>query len=172
MPTARSEYRAAHNRAVRVKGPASHKPCEFCGTFAADWAYNHLDPAEIYRDGFLWSDSTAYYIPLCVRDHRAYDQAFRKHGKASLPAVAEALRESARDHYEERRQIVEAAADASWRARELALPHQVRRGYDKPSADTLRATQALLSSAYAHGPSDISSEELRASWARWADDCR
>ncbi|MFJ9160034.1 hypothetical protein ACIRPS_24905 [Streptomyces griseoviridis] len=168
MPTARSEYKAAHNRVVKVKGPANHKPCEFCGTFAADWAYDHLDPAEVYRDGFLWSDSTAYYIPLCVRDHRAYDRAFRNHGKTALPAVAEALREAAQDHYEERRKIVEAATETAWHVRERALSGTSARGCNKPSLEAVSATEGLLSRAYAHGPSGMSPDELRASWVRWS----
>lgn len=168
MPTARSEYKAAHKRVVEAKGPASHRPCEFCGNFATDYAYDHQDPAEIFRDGYLWSESTAHYLPLCVRDHRAYDRAFRKHGKSALPAVAEALREAARDHYEERRKVVETAAEASWRARESALAgRKERRSAAEVAA--VKATQELMSCAYAHGPSGISPEEMRASWVRWSD---
>lgn len=169
MTTAQGAYATAHRRVTAIKGPVSHKPCEFCGNFAEDWAYDHQDPEEIYRDGYLWSESTAHYMPLCKRDHRAYDQAFRKHGKGPLPAVAEALRESARDHYEERRAVVEAAADASWRARESALAG--RKGSASvadPAAS--KAAQELMQRAYRRGPSRVSPEELRASWVRWAGD--
>ncbi|MEU1510905.1 hypothetical protein ABZ490_01920 [Streptomyces sp. NPDC005811] len=122
MPKAISEYNAAHRRVVEVKGPASHKPCSFCGTRAAEWAYNHQDPAEIYRDGYLWSESTAYYLPLCKRDHRAYDRAFRQHGKAVLSAVADALTEAGQQRYdEEHRQAVQESTFHSWRVRETAL---------------------------------------------------
>ncbi|MFC8998187.1 hypothetical protein ACFT7U_21070 [Streptomyces rochei] len=168
MASAEYEYKAAHKRVVQLKGPARHKPCEFCGTFAAEWAYDHLDPAETYRDGYLWSESTAHYMPLCNRDHRAYDRAFRQYGKTALPAVSEALRQAARDHYEERRRIVEAAADASWRARESALSDQSKRGYDRPSPDAVLAAEGLMSNAYENGPSGLSPEELRASWIRWS----
>ncbi|WP_030677848.1 hypothetical protein [Streptomyces rimosus] len=122
MPTAEYEYKAAHKRVVTAKGPASHKACAFCGTFAAEWAYNHQDPAEVYRDGYLWSESTAYYLPLCKRDHRAYDRAFRQHGKAVLPAVADTLTEAGQQRYdEEHRQAVAASTFHSWRVRETAL---------------------------------------------------
>jgi hypothetical protein len=122
MPTAESEYKAAHKRVVEVKGPASHKPCQFCGTFAAEWSYNHQDPAEVYRDGYLWSESTAYYMPLCKRDHRAYDRAFRQHGKPVLAAVADALTEAGQQRYdEEHREAVTASTFHSWRVRETAL---------------------------------------------------
>ncbi|MFE9381110.1 hypothetical protein [Streptomyces sp. NPDC006855] len=169
MPTARSEYKAAHKRVTSVKGPVSHKPCEFCGIFADDYAYNHQDPEEIYREGYLWSESTVYYFPACRRHHRAYDQAFRKYGKSALPAVAEALREAAREHYEERRAVVEAAADASWRARENAL---AARRTVPTVADPVasKAAQELMQRAYSRGPSRISPEELRASWVRWSGD--
>ncbi|MFE4417690.1 hypothetical protein [Streptomyces sp. NPDC056817] len=121
MTSALSEYKRAHRSVVDAKGPADHKPCEFCGAFAADWAYNHQDPAEIFRDGYLWSENTAYYMPLCKRDHRAYDRAFRQHGKTVLSAVADALREAGQDRYEENRQTVEAVAYNRWRVRETAL---------------------------------------------------
>ncbi|MEV0480068.1 hypothetical protein AB0I69_05515 [Streptomyces sp. NPDC050508] len=122
MPTAESEYKAAHKRVVEAKGPASHKPCQFCGTFAAEWSYTHQDPAEIYRDGYLWSESTAYYMPLCKRDHRAYDRAFRQHGKAVLSAVVDALTEAGRQRYdEEHRQAVKAMTLDWWRVRETGL---------------------------------------------------
>ena len=122
MPTAESEYKAAHKRVVEAKGPASHKPCQFCGTFAAEWSYNHHDTAEIYRDGYLWSESTAYYMPLCKRDHRAYDRAFRQHGKPVLDAVADALTEAGRQRYdEEHRQAVKAMTLDWWRVRETGL---------------------------------------------------
>ncbi|MEV7234264.1 hypothetical protein AB0N06_09805 [Streptomyces sp. NPDC051020] len=122
MTSALSEYKAAHRRVVDAKGPANHKPCEFCGTVAAEWSYNHLDPAEIYRDGYLWSESTAYYMPLCKRDHRAYDRAFRQHGKAVLPAVSDALTEAGQARYdEEHRQAVKAMTFDRWRVRETGL---------------------------------------------------
>lgn len=167
MTTARSEYKAAHRRVVEVKGPAGHHPCDFCGKFATDYSYDHLDPAETYREGFLWSDSTAHYRPLCVRCHRAYDRAFRRHGKSGLPAVAEALREAARDHYEERRKVVESAAESAWRARESVLAGRKKRRSTAEVAAT-KATQELMSRTYAHGPSGISPEEMRASWVRWS----
>lgn len=80
MPAALSEYRRAHSLVAEVKGPARHKPCDFCGKFADDWAYNHADPREIYRDGYLWSENTSYYFPLCRKHHRAYDRTFRTKG--------------------------------------------------------------------------------------------
>ncbi|MFD5207745.1 hypothetical protein ACFWNF_12575 [Streptomyces anulatus] len=122
MPTAEYEYKAAHKRVVEVKGPASHKPCDFCGTFAAEWSYNHQDPNEVYRDGYLWSESTAHYMPLCKRDHWAYDRAFRQHGKPVLAAVADALTQAGHQRYDdEHRQAVKALAFDRWRVRETGL---------------------------------------------------
>ncbi|MFC8173088.1 hypothetical protein [Streptomyces sp. NPDC057325] len=170
MPTAVSEYKAAHARVVEDRGPASHKACAFCGTFADEWAYNHQDPAEIYRDGRLWSESTAYYMPLCKRDHRAYDRAFRQHGKAVLSSVADTLTEAGQQRYdEEHRQAVKDANFKSWRARERALAtRKDRRPRTDPAA--VKAIQTLLSRAYSHGPSGVTAEEMRATWVSWSGD--
>ncbi|MET8181965.1 hypothetical protein [Streptomyces sp. NPDC005336] len=149
MAKAYSEYKAAHRRVVLVKGPAKHKACAFCGTFAAEWAYNHLDPEEIYRDGYLWSENTEFYTPLCTRDHRAYDRAFRQHGKAVLPAVADALREAGRDRYaDEVRDFVNSQNHKAWQTRETTLGDQRVKSPEVP-AEQVRETDARISAAYA-----------------------
>lgn len=122
MATARSEYQQAHAYVVDAHGPASHSPCKFCGAFAAEWAYDHADPNEIYRDGYLWSENTAHYIPLCRRDHRAFDRAFRKYGKEHLPAVIAALTEAGEARYPEgQREATYELGYSLWRSREIAL---------------------------------------------------
>ncbi|WP_143074791.1 hypothetical protein [Streptomyces mangrovisoli] len=148
MATARAEYDTAHRHVVAAKGPASHKPCAFCGTFAADWCYSHLDPAEIYRDGYLWSDSTAHYMPLCKKHHQDYDRAFRQHGKAALPVFAESLREACQATYEERRQVVEARSENLWRVRERVLAEKREHGIDTVPREVIHATHDLLVRAY------------------------
>jgi hypothetical protein len=146
VATAQHEYRQAHRRVVDVKGPANLKPCAFCGAFAKEWAYDHQDPRETFRDGYLWSDSTAHYMPLCKRDHRAYDRAFRQHGKAVLPAVIDALTEAGRDRYpDETRQHVEASCDNALRIWDAATPPKE---YLAVPPEAKKATTALLSAAY------------------------
>ncbi|MFZ3595447.1 hypothetical protein [Streptomyces sp. BH104] len=118
MTTALSEYRLAHRCVIEVKGPANHKP--FCGAFAAEWAYDHMDPCETFRDGYLWSDNTAHYFPLCQKHHRAYDRAFRTHGREALPALAETLKSEAQRTPEDLAAI-RALSDDAWRSREIGL---------------------------------------------------
>lgn len=170
MATAQQEYREAHRRVVDVKGPASHKPCAFCGIFAAEWAYDHQDPREIFCDGYLWSVNTAHYMPLCKRDHRAYDRAFRQKGKGALSAVREALTAAGMDqHPEEVRRSVELTCHTAWRARESAF----RDGLIKDRTvravplHVQKATLALMRTAYANGPSGVTPEYQRAAWEYW-----
>ncbi|MFG2812365.1 hypothetical protein [Streptomyces sp. NPDC048410] len=147
--SARSQYVSAHRWVLIAKGPAKHKPCAFCGTFAHEWAYNHLDPAEVYRDGYLWSEDTAYYIALCKRDHLAYDRAFRKHGKAALPAVTDALRDAGRDRYDDaHRAFVDEQNHDSWRTREMGIGEQ-NIASPQVSADRVREVNARMSAAHA-----------------------
>lgn len=120
MATALSEYRQAHRWVVEVKGPANHKPCDFCGNFADEWAYDHMDPREIHRDGYLWSENTPHYFPLCRKHHRAYDKAFRTYGREALPAIAATMK-SENQRTPEDLAAIRALCDAAWRSREIGL---------------------------------------------------
>lgn len=157
MATAQHEYRQAHRRVVDAKGPANLKPCAFCGTFAEEWAYDHHDPREVYREGHLWSDSTAHYIPLCKRDHRAYDRAFRQHGKAVLPAVIDALTEAGRNRYPaETRQHVKASCANSLRIWDAATPPKK---FPAVPSEVKKATMATLVTAYAKAATGRQADE-------------
>lgn len=91
----RGSYLAAHRAAVLCKGPAKHSPCTVCGRLAADWAYDHQDPAECFADGYLWSDDTRRYTAMCRSHHKRYDAEFQRNGAANLPAFLEQMRAEA-----------------------------------------------------------------------------
>lgn len=78
-------YRAAHDRIWRERGKASAHPCLRCGHQAAEWAYMHSDPDEVYAPGKgFYSLSPRFYEPHCVPCHRAYDAAWWAQHYASL----------------------------------------------------------------------------------------
>lgn len=98
--TPESRYKRIHADVRSVKGDAGTKPCEWCGRPADEWAYDHRDPNEVFAGGYLFSETTtAHYFPLCRRDHRAFDAAFRRHGRARLDVVAAELKAEARKRY-------------------------------------------------------------------------
>lgn len=72
------DYLGAHKRVYRAKGKASDQPCHHCGDRATQWAYDHLDPAELIgvtRDAFAvrYSLDPVYYLPLCGPCHAKFD---------------------------------------------------------------------------------------------------
>jgi hypothetical protein len=69
-------YGAMHDRLRRERGGAANRPCAHCGTQAAQWAYDHLDPNERVGDkGLTYSVETAHYLPLCLPCHWQFDRA-------------------------------------------------------------------------------------------------
>lgn len=77
-------YAAAHGIVKREKGLAREYACRGCGQIAAEWAYNHRDPNEIYDENFrFWSDDSNFYIPMCKKCHAEFDRADRKRRGAS-----------------------------------------------------------------------------------------
>ncbi|MET8474345.1 hypothetical protein ABZY90_11230 [Streptomyces sp. NPDC006422] len=106
--SARSEYTMAHRYVVQVRGKANVNACAWCGATASDWAYDWRDPKQREADGLVWSDSTAYYFPLCRADHRSFDAAYRRVGLAGLDAEVERLKPLAWARVSDERREVEA----------------------------------------------------------------
>lgn len=75
-------YGGAHLRVRRVRGAATAYACAHCLDVAAEWAYDHADPAE--RTGLdhghvrPYSTDPAHYLPLCVPCHRSFDYLHSK----------------------------------------------------------------------------------------------
>lgn len=69
----RANYIAIHAKCVSRWGKAAEHPCRYCGRPASDWAYDHLDPAEQWEDGDVYSQSTDYYHALCESCHKRFD---------------------------------------------------------------------------------------------------
>lgn len=78
-------YVTAHERVRRVRGKASGYPCTRCPSPAYDWAYNNDSPdpeAKTDHRGRVYSDSPGFYIPMCRRCHRNFDE---QHAKPNCP---------------------------------------------------------------------------------------
>ena len=73
-------YFAAHMRVRSARGPAKLRACEHCGARASDWAYTHVDPAEICSDQGAYSSSPDFYIALCRGCHVRFDKAWERKG--------------------------------------------------------------------------------------------
>lgn len=99
------KYEAAHQRIRDSRGKASEWPCAMeCGSMAADWAYNHLDPnesTEMVEDmndhtkmrEVRFSQDANFYDPMCRSCHVWFD---RKHaGQISTEAPPRVLRRRA-----------------------------------------------------------------------------
>lgn len=75
------KYRGAHIRVERARGKANRHRCAHCGDTASEWAYDHMDPAELteVRNYYGRLVELAYslnpdnYIPLCGSCHRTFD---------------------------------------------------------------------------------------------------
>ena len=74
-------YHAVHKRLETARGKASSHVCA-CGSAAAQWAYDGLDPAQktatIKSSGrpvvAAFSHDLDHYVAMCVRCHIAYDR--------------------------------------------------------------------------------------------------
>ncbi|MGW4019931.1 hypothetical protein [Streptomyces sp. NPDC005009] len=106
--SAQYEYARVHRDVVMCHGKATVNACEWCGGTATDWCYTWQDAKQREADGLVWSDSTVYYIPLCRRDHRLFDGAYRRVGLAGLEAEVERLKPLAWARLTDERREVEA----------------------------------------------------------------
>ncbi|WP_314250628.1 hypothetical protein [Streptomyces sp. DSM 40907] len=95
--SARSEYQTWHRLVTEAHGKAIHNACAWCGCDAAEWAYDWRDPKQREEDGYVWSENTAHYIPLCRIDHRTFDAAYRRVGLSGLAAEVARLKPLAWD---------------------------------------------------------------------------
>lgn len=74
-------YGQAHRRASALWGPAKAYPCIKCGRVAGQWAYDGTDPTELMTltrkagSAYLYSEWPEFYMPMCVKCHRARDSA-------------------------------------------------------------------------------------------------
>ena len=75
-------YDAAHGRVRRARGKASDYACVDCGGAAAQWSYDHTDPAERTEDlrGYLtaYSLDQERYVPRCVPCHKVFDLSLKR----------------------------------------------------------------------------------------------
>jgi hypothetical protein len=75
-------YVAVHDRVHRARGKASEHRCT-CGAPAAEWSYDHKDPAHLLSDrGRPYSTNMDRYVPLCRPCHRRLDLGRIADGKA------------------------------------------------------------------------------------------
>ena len=83
-------YRAAHRRIEAEHGPAWSHECQGCGGDAAEWAYNGQDDGELESsEGLAYSITPSFYVPLCVRCHRAHDRTARDQQRAGQGVAVE-----------------------------------------------------------------------------------
>jgi hypothetical protein len=68
----RVSYFQAHSRVRRLRGSAAVQACA-CGASAAEWAYDHTDPAERFCPTGAYSTDPARYVPMCRSCHRKFD---------------------------------------------------------------------------------------------------
>lgn len=68
-------YAGAHDRVRRAHGTPSRHRCEWCGSQADDWAYDHADPDErISNEGWPFSLNVGHYQPMCRPCHVTMDR--------------------------------------------------------------------------------------------------
>lgn len=73
-------YRQTHNRLTRERGPASARPCHWCGRRAAEWACLCDHAAVVTGTNasgkpVTFDPDPAGYVPACRPCHRAHDAA-------------------------------------------------------------------------------------------------
>lgn len=75
-------YSGAHERLRRERGTARDYWCEHCDNRAANWAYDHEDPAELVTvvlgRSHPYSVDPAHYFPLCRSCHSTFDIRLRR----------------------------------------------------------------------------------------------
>lgn len=69
-------YAGAHSRVTKARGRASSYPCRDCGAPAAEWSYDHEDPAELVdpERGGAHSGDPSHYDPRCHSCHSLFDR--------------------------------------------------------------------------------------------------
>ena len=109
-------YSSAHQRTARRRGAASVHWCAACRGRAAQWAYDHADPGELFevRNGHLtpFSPHAEHYTPMCVPCHKAFD-AFALGQAARVGMFDEWLAEQAIERGERGIRLDEAVAIAA-----------------------------------------------------------
>lgn len=69
-------YGGIHQRVKRDHGVPSLHQCVDCGKQAADWSYDHRDPAPLFsEEGLIYSASVEHYQPRCKSCHKRFDLA-------------------------------------------------------------------------------------------------
>jgi len=73
-------YKAVHARIRASRGPAAAHLCTSCFAPAKEWAYDHTDPERLIewvegRSWVVYSAKAEHYHPMCVKCHRAMDNA-------------------------------------------------------------------------------------------------
>ena len=81
----RVQYGGAHNRVTTALGPARLRRCADCGRGAAQWAYDHTDPAEQAAGARRYSLDPAHYTARCVSCHVLFDLAYLATGTPPAP---------------------------------------------------------------------------------------
>lgn len=77
-------YNAVHMYLKRTRGRARNYLCaDYCGNFATEWSYDHLDPNErIGDDGkgklLPFTSNLRHYQPRCNEHHRTLDARYEK----------------------------------------------------------------------------------------------
>ena len=72
-------YSGAHRRVRDRRGSASQFQCVKCQEQAKQWAYDHLDPAELVdARGYPYSGDPNHYVPMCTSCHIRADRS-RQH---------------------------------------------------------------------------------------------
>lgn len=71
-------YRAVHKQVQRTRGRASAHTCAHCTSTAAEWAYDHTDPAPLVGTTargrtVQYSINPDRYLPLCKPCHARLD---------------------------------------------------------------------------------------------------
>ncbi|MGW0547296.1 hypothetical protein [Streptomyces altiplanensis] len=111
--TALAEYQTWHRLVAECHGKAVHHACAWCGCDAAEWAYDWNDPRQREEDGYVWSENTAHYIPLCRRDHRTFDATYRRVGLSGLAAEVSRLKQLAWERETDEKRAVQARLRAA-----------------------------------------------------------
>ncbi|RPK50547.1 hypothetical protein [Streptomyces sp. ADI93-02] len=92
-----SDYNEWHKALRAFRGPASLRPCEWCGLTADEWALDPRTEHPIQRDepdGHPYSEFSAAYKALCRPCHRRTDKLRHQVSEADFPAALDALRAS------------------------------------------------------------------------------
>lgn len=68
-------YSGMHQRLRNYRGSARDHACVDCGSKAAQWSFDRLDPEAKSSDLGPYSTSLDHYVPRCVPCHKRFDLA-------------------------------------------------------------------------------------------------